>query len=283
MFPIDPQLTRYGSCLVDAYVARVGYRGDTSPTLQTLCSMHALHSAAIPFENIDVLLKKRISLDLPALFKKIVEGKRGGYCFEQNLLFGAVLQSLGMQVTAIGARPLWNVPAGPNSPRTHMLLCVRFLDDTYIADVGYGRLTLSQPLRLELGAEQQTSHGTYRVIPADSEFQLQALLEATWTSLYQFSLAEQLLSDLEVANWYTSTHPNSIFTNKLVVSRIVGERRYALLDKRLSIYLGQLLTDRRSFITADTLRLALCDCFGIDPSVAASVAGLVKPAATQER
>ena len=87
-----------------AYLARVGYKGQLEPTLETLKALQFAHVSAIPFENLDIVLGKTISLDLPHLEAKLVKARRGGYCFEQNALFAAVLESLGFEVVRLAAR-----------------------------------------------------------------------------------------------------------------------------------------------------------------------------------
>jgi N-hydroxyarylamine O-acetyltransferase len=148
---------------LESYFARIGYSGAKSATLQTLSELHALHPAAIAFENLDVLLKRPIALAPEAIAAKIVRGGRGGYCYEQNTLFLTALRALGFSAIAIGARGLWNAADALTSARPHMLLLVRLAEGRFLADVGYGRLTLNEPLRLEPDAEQSTTHG---VLPA---------------------------------------------------------------------------------------------------------------------
>src|SRR5262245_7642218 len=93
---------------LDAYCERIGYTGPRTPTLATLSAIHALHPRAIAFENLDPLLRRSVKLDAAALEAKLVEGGRGGWCFEQNGLFKLVLEALGFRVTGLGGRVLWN-------------------------------------------------------------------------------------------------------------------------------------------------------------------------------
>src|SRR5688572_5787925 len=95
---------------LDAYFERIGHRGPRPATLDTLAAIHALHPAAIPFENLDPFLGRPVRLDLPSLERKLVDERRGGYCFEHNLLLAAVLRRLGFAVTGLAARVLWNQP-----------------------------------------------------------------------------------------------------------------------------------------------------------------------------
>src|SRR5262245_46685487 len=133
---------------LDAYLRRIGYRGPRAASPEALAALHEAHVAAVPFENLDILLGRTISLDLDALEAKIVSGRRGGYCFEQNTLFRAVLERLGFRVTSLAAR----VRGGDVlRPRTHMLLRVDLDEGPWLADVGFGGDGLVHPLPLAAG------------------------------------------------------------------------------------------------------------------------------------
>ena len=107
---------------IDAYFHRIGHAGSREPTLDTLRAIHLRHALSIPFENLDPLLRRPVRLDLPSVGQKLVHSRRGGYCFEQNLLLSHVLQRLGFRVVNLAARVMWNAPEGALRPRTHMLL-----------------------------------------------------------------------------------------------------------------------------------------------------------------
>ena len=247
--------------MIDAYFARIGFTGPREPSLATLKALHRLHPSAIAFENIDVLMRQPISLAPQAIAEKLVTGGRGGYCYEQNTLLLAVLRTLGFQATSVGARILWNAPAGTTPARVHMLLLVDLPEGRYLSDVGFGRLTLGEPLRLAPDVAQPSPQGTYRLVRCGDEFQLQAALNSEWIAIYQLSLQEQLPADWDVVHWHTSTHPSSIFTRSLMVSRSADAARYALLDRRLRIYDRSGLADQRVLATADELRTTLQDDF----------------------
>ena len=176
---------------LDSYFARVGYSGPKIATLSTLQELHALHPTAIVFENLDVLLKRPIQLNVEALEQKLIHHRRGGYCYEQNTLFQAALETIGFYVSSVGARVQWRYPKGSVRPLSHMVLRIRLPDADYIADVGFGLLTLTAPLRLEAGIEQSTPHGAYRLVPAGDEILLEAKTSDGWEAVYQISLHEQ--------------------------------------------------------------------------------------------
>jgi N-hydroxyarylamine O-acetyltransferase len=249
--------------LLESYFARIGYSGPASATLETLTALHLLHPAAIAFENLDTLMGRPVSLQPGAVAAKLLTAGRGGYCYEHNTLFLAVLRALGMSARSVAARVQWGLPAGGMMPRIHMLLCVRLPEGDYLADVGFGRLTLNTPLRLEPHVEQPTTHGLYRLLPRGGEFEMQALLDGTWRELYQLSLQEQIAVDWDVANWYTATHPDSIFTKSLMVTRSAGDARYALLDDRFRIYRADGVVEQRMMATPGELAALLQNEFAI--------------------
>jgi N-hydroxyarylamine O-acetyltransferase len=191
----------------------------------------------------------------------MVEEGRGGYCFEQNQLFKQALLVLGFQVKGLAARVLWNVPAGVTTARAHMLLLVHLEDNDYIADVGFGGLTLTTPLRLYELAEQQTTHETFRVLPLDEEYVLQAKVQGTWKPLYRFGLQEQFTADYEVSNWFTSTHPRSPFVNGLMLAKTTADARYALRNYELSIHHVSGKTEKQVLTSPAQLKTVLEEVF----------------------
>ena len=126
---------------LDAYLRRIAYEGPREPSLGTLRAIVAAHSAAIPFENIDVLLKHGVRLDVATLHNKLVQRRRGGYCFEQNTLLAAALRALGFSLVTLAAPVVRGTPEGSATARAHMLLQVDLPEGPFIADVGYGNLT----------------------------------------------------------------------------------------------------------------------------------------------
>lgn len=248
---------------IDAYCARIGYSGAHEPSLAVLQALVAAHTAAIPFENLDVLLKRPIRLDRPSLYAKLVRERRGGYCFEHNLLLLDVLSRFGFRAVGLAARVQWGRAPGTIGSRTHMLLRVDLSDGPYLADVGFGGLTPTAPLALALGPEQATPHETFRLVAADGEFDLEARLGGNWASLYRFSLQPQLPVDYEVSNWFTSTHPASLFVNHLIASRATAGRRYALFNTRYTVRSHDGDSERKALPDAAALGSILDRNFGI--------------------
>lgn len=252
---------------LDAYCRRIGYAGDRSPTLATLRALQELHPRAIAFENLNPLLGWPVRLDAASLEDKLVKARRGGYCFEQNLLFRHALEALGYSVTGLAARVLWNQPEGAITARSHMLLRVEIDGASYLSDVGFGGQTPTGPLRLALDVEQQTPHEPFRLVPsgsAGSELRLEAWVQGSWRALYRFSLEEQFLVDYEVSNYFLSTSPTSHFKTRLFVARTLEDGRAGLFGDQLSTHRLGGASERRALTGVAEVREVLEAVFGID-------------------
>jgi N-hydroxyarylamine O-acetyltransferase len=276
---------------LDAYLERIGYAGARNATLDTLTAIHALHPAAIPFENLNPLMGWPVALDIDSLQAKLVANGRGGWCFEHNILFRYALEAMGFSVTSLAARVLWNaVPGSPIGPRSHMLLLVHLAGADYVADVGFGGNVLTAPLRLEPHTTQTTPHESHRLLPLENGFVLQALLNSAkaadarpetgkepanssqgagetaavlrgfrnceWKSFYRFTLEPQFPADYEVSNWYLCNHPGSFFRQTLLSARVTPEARYALRDNALAIHRKN-ETEKRTLASAAAIRTCL--------------------------
>jgi N-hydroxyarylamine O-acetyltransferase len=237
---------------LDAYFARIGYSGPRTATLETLRAIHALHPAAIAFENLDPLLGVRVLLDPESVERKLVRAGRGGYCFEQNGLFALALTALGFKVTGLAARVYVKTEPG-RIRRSHMVLKVDLPEGPYIADVGFGAWALSGPLKLLDTSEQDTPHGPARVMPVGEYFDVQTVVDGEWTILYRFMLEEQTPADYEVSNWYCSTHPNSGFTTQIMIALLPAGRRLGMLNHRFSVHHSDGRTERRELKSAQEI------------------------------
>lgn len=242
---------------LSAYFERIGYTGGPAATLETLRQIHFLHPQAIPFENLNPFLRLPVQLDLASLQQKLVFEGRGGYCYEQNLYLSHVLTALGFTVKGLSARVLWNVPEGVTNPRTHMLLQVMVDGMPYLADVGFGGLTMTSPLQLIPDLEQPTSHETLRLRRSGDEFLLEALVREEWKPLYQFGLDGHLQPDYEVASWYLSNNPTSRFVNDVLAARTTPACRYTLRTNELAIHYPDRETERTVLTQATDLMNAL--------------------------
>ena len=200
-----------------AYLRRLGLDARPPATSAGLADLHRAHAGTIPFENLDILLGRPIRLDVGSLVAKLVDARRGGYCFEQNTLFSAALEDLGFAVTPLAAR----VRLGDrrDSARTHMCLAVRADGRDWLSDVGFGGGGLWEPLPLEPGGEVRQGGWRFRLVDDGRERVLQSAGPQGWRDLYAFTLEPQLPIDYVVANHYTSTHSDSTFTKIPVVQR----------------------------------------------------------------
>lgn len=244
-----------------SYFARIGYAGQSKPSLTVLRALCSLHPIAIPFENLDVIRGLGVRLDLPSIERKLVNDRRGGYCFEQNRLFAAALEALGFRVTSLAARVRWQVPADVHMPLTHMVLRVDLEDVPWLADVGFGGLTPTAPLRLDISEPQSTPHETFRIDRSGDRYMLQAQLANEWSDVYRFTLEPQHPIDYEVANWYTSTHPTSRFVQNLIVARAGKDgERVSLMNRELAIRRGS-TTEKLAVDTPDELVRVLAGQF----------------------
>lgn len=221
---------------LDAYFDRIGYAGSRRPSVALLHAVTRAHTTAIPFENLDVLLGRRIALDAASLVRKLVVARRGGYCFEQNGLLLAVLSELGFRVTALGARVRIDRPRSFIPPRTHVFVRVELDGESWLTDVGVGALSLTQALRLDTSDAQETPHETRRIVREEGKLFHQVKLGAEWSDVCEFTLEEMPPIDRELGNWFTSAHPDSHFKNRLIVAR-AAERggRVTLLNDELKV------------------------------------------------
>jgi N-hydroxyarylamine O-acetyltransferase len=200
---------------------------------------------------------------------KLVDSRRGGYCFEQNTLFKAALDALGFKVTGLGGRVRWmSPPDSPPGPREHMMLAVDLPEGRYLADVGFGACVLDSPLQFKAGVEQRTAMGTYRLSEADGVFSLTAKQPGGWRAMYVFNLEPQIPSDYQLGNWYTSTNPSVPFRNVLIMERLSADRRYKLINRRFAIEArdGE-VAEERELGSAEELRQVLDESFGVTPPV----------------
>jgi N-hydroxyarylamine O-acetyltransferase len=201
---------------LDAYLTRIGL--GSLPEPPGLAEVHRAHVAAIPFENLDPRRGVPVSLEPADLEDKLVRRRRGGYCFEQNLLLKAALDARGAEVDLFLARVRLGRPAGTPRPRTHLVLRVRADGRDWHADVGFGRGTLLEPIPFGTGGPYEQSGWRYRVIQDGPELVLQTGQDAGWVDLYGFVPEPVPFIDVETSNWFTCTHPRSPFVTGLIVA-----------------------------------------------------------------
>ena len=245
------------------YFERIAHAGEARPDEATLRAIVARHAAAIPFENLAAFLGEPVPLELPALEGKLLTPGRGGWCFEHNLLLAGALESIGFEVRRLAARVRWNVPPQVATARSHMLLLVTIAGERWIADVGFGGLTLTAPLRLEPGVEQATPHEPHRLLLDHERYTLQAKAGGEWQAMYVFDLQRQEMADYQVSNWYLANHPDSQFVKGLICARAAPDKRHALRNTRYAVHYPDGRTQRRFIGTVEELKALLRSEFEI--------------------
>ena len=243
---------------LDAYLKRINYSGSIAPTIETLEMVHRLHPAAIAFENLDPLMERPVRLQLSDIEQKLVVERRGGYCFEHNLLFKAVLESMDFKVTPIAAGVLWGHEEGFVPELNHMGLIVDLGGVPYLADVGFGGQVATGPLRLRADLEQPTPNERYRLTGGHPKWRLDSEIGGEWKPLFEFTTAAQTLDHFIAMNDGTM----AMFRDVLMAARVDGNKRYALYNARLRTHEnGE--TTTRMLTNLLEIRDVLTNVFGI--------------------
>jgi len=248
----------------DAWLTRIGYSGPRAPTLETLQALIARHSTGIAYESIDVLLDRAPKLDLASLQDKMIFGGRGGYCFEQNMLFRGGLRSLGYKLTSLQARVVRGLAIDAPRPMLHMVLRVDLPEGPYIADVGFGNLAPTAALKLVPSIEQDTPHEVMRFVAIGDELTLQSKLGDRWEHIYRVVSLPRVDAEYEIANWFTGTHPESPYRNNMIAARPGPNRtRLTLFNARFNVRHVSGQVERRMLANEDEFRSVLADQFGL--------------------
>jgi N-hydroxyarylamine O-acetyltransferase len=251
---------------LDAYRRRIGFDDALAPTLATLARLIERHAATIAFENVEVLAGRVPDLGLEALERKMVRSPRGGYCYEQNTLFHAVLRTIGFDVAALEARVRHGVPADVVTGRTHMALQVRIDGVDYLADVGFGGLAPTTPVRLDDPTPTADRVGAYRIVATDDDRLLQLVHGGESTDCYRIVASRPEHRDHELGNWFVATNPGSMLGRNLLAGIATPAGRLTLFNRKLTLRTRSgteetMLHSRADFarVLADDFRLALAD------------------------
>lgn len=204
-----------------AYLQRIGHSGAVAPDLQSLRRLQAAHLRTVPFENLSIHLNEPIALDDEALFDKIVRRRRGGFCYELNGAFAALLTKLGFRVTLRAGRVFGGGRYGP--PLDHLALQVD-LAEPWLVDVGFGRFSL-QPLRMSTDGPQSDTYGEFRIEGLDVSMDGQPQ--------YRLDPLSYDLVDFVPMCWWQQTSPDSHFTKSLACSLPTADGRITLSGDRL--------------------------------------------------
>jgi N-hydroxyarylamine O-acetyltransferase len=222
---------------VSAYLERVGYSGPAAPTLETLRGVHRAHMLAVPFENLDIWRKRKIVLDPERFVHKVVEEKRGGFCYELNGAFAALLQAIGFQVTLLSARVARD-DGSYGQEFDHLTLRVD-LDEPWLADVGFGDSFL-EPLQLKVGLDQKQGVRKFSIIKFDGALLLARKYGWFRKPEYSFTLTPRKLEEFAGMCHYHQTSSNSPFTQKRLCTRATPGGRITLTDTRLIVTRGSI-------------------------------------------
>jgi N-hydroxyarylamine O-acetyltransferase len=248
----------------DAWLDRIRYRGARTPVLETLRGVVAAHSSAISYESIDVLLDRPPKLDLDSLQRKMIARERGGYCFEQNMLFRGGLRSLGFDVTSLQARVVRGLAIDAPRPMLHMVLQVNLPEGPFLADVGFGNLAPTAPLVLSPDLEQDTPHEIMRFIRMGDELTLQSRLGDRWEHIYRIVPLPRVDAEYEICNWFTASHPDSPYRSNLIAARPgPGRTRITLFNARLNVRHATGEVERRTLNDKAEYRDVLAKTFGL--------------------
>lgn len=263
---------------LDVYLARIGIGGeqlDAGPDL--LAKLQFAQARTIPFENMDPLTGKVPDLTPSTLWRKLIEERRGGYCFEVNALFGTALSALGFQAMPIMARVRNGAPRG--GPRSHMAFIVTMAEQTYLADCGFGGGAPLTPVRLDEPDAQTIFGETYRVRrdQQTGEEVLERRTSEGWYGLYGFERSPAFLPDFEAANFVCARWEQAPFSDNLMMARVTDEGRNTLFNRSLKIDRQGALETRR-IETASAFEEAMTDLFKLpdQPSLFRSVWDRIK-------
>lgn len=250
--------------MLSAYLAKIGFQGNTSPDLTTLFALHQHQHSSIPFENLDIVNGHTVELDEDKIFNKLVYSNRGGYCFELNSLMYRVLKTLQFNVEKkLGRVHLSENPSG----RGHLVNIVTFNQQQWLVDTGFGSNTPRATLPIKYDQELKVDKQTFRFIE-DASFgiMLQCKVQEQWINQYSLDMSYVCHGDIEYANHYASTHSNSRFTTQVVVVARTNYGNNILLNNRLK--LAQADADKETFINdVASFHQILQQHFGIDNPV----------------
>lgn len=257
-----------------SYLARIGLDRPVAPDLDTLQRIAAAHPSSIPFEGLDAFTGRVPDLTAQALTAKLVDGGRGGWCYEHNGLLRRALDALGYRTTGLSARVRWGAaPDDPPTARTHMALKVDLDDGPYLIDAGFGGMVPTGVLRLEHGTEQKTPLEPYRLLagPAAADgaavpWTVQALVGDSWRDLYVLETTPTPQVDYEMADHYLATHPGSLFRLNLIAARPGSDRRTNLGNRTLAVHHFGGPSEQTDLGSPSAVRDALEERLGIDTS-----------------
>ncbi|AWV04967.1 arylamine N-acetyltransferase [Burkholderia sp. JP2-270] len=202
--------------ILQHYFERIGFEQPAVADIATISAMMRKQLFTVPFENLDVLARKGVSLAPEDIVEKILHRKRGGYCYEVNGVFAMALQALGVPYQFVAARPMF-YPV--KRPKTHMAIVLTLNGEQWLCDLGFGSYGIRAPMRLDvLDVEVNQDCDTFMLSKtSDREYLLKARVDGQWANQYAFDLSPQEWIDFAPANYLNSTHPDAIFVQKMLI------------------------------------------------------------------
>ncbi len=221
---------------LDDYLKRIGFEGQAQVNLATLTALMRGHLFTIPFENIDVQQHRFVSLKPEDIVNKIVYSNRGGYCYEVNGLFSMALTAIGFNYQFCGARPMFYPTL---RPKTHVVLAVEIANEKFICDLGFGSFGIRAPIPLQqINQTIKQDYDQFELSKLDKDtFLVKAKVENEWKNQFCFDLYPMEWIDMTLPNYFNSTHPDTIFVQKLLVVKHNPDGRSILLDNQLKRYM----------------------------------------------
>lgn len=227
---------------LQAYCQRIQFQGTPSADIASLSTLMQQQLQQVPFENLDVQAGKVVSLQAEDIVSKIIQRQRGGYCYEVNGLFAMLLEALGVTYYFVAARPMFYPQ---ERPRTHMALIVTLAGQQWLFDLGFGSYGIREPMRLDqLDSSISQSNDRFMLSKLGEEYILKAWVDGEWVTQYGFYLQPQRWIDFLPANWMNSTHPDVIFTQKLLVVRFTATGRDILFGNTFKQINNQQVSQR---------------------------------------
>ncbi len=246
---------------IKAYLERINYDGSVAPSAELLRDLQIAHLLTVPFENLSIHAKQPIVLDDDALFEKIVRRRRGGFCYEANGLFAALLRELGFDVTMLSAG-VAHAEGGFGPDFDHMALMVT-LHERYLLDVGFGD-SFREPLLIDESGEQIQGRRSYKIIPDGAHLILMRRDGGgEWNAQYRFTLLPHEYVDYVEMCRYHQTSPQSHFTRTRVCSRATPNGRMTLSEMRFINTSGSGERQERTLVGEDEYAEMLLEHFGI--------------------
>lgn len=274
----DTELTEQSAAYdLGAYLDRIGFKGERRADLATLRGVHLAHALSLPFENLDPVRGTAPSLAPADLMAKMIHGRRGGYCYEHNILLRLALEAFGFRVTQLAGRVVVGAGTPESRPRTHAMLRVEVAGEPlpYLADVGFGAPgALLLPVPLVTGTEFEGAGRRHRLVrlPHDGPLELWELQfhgprgggGRAWAGQYAFTQEPFAAPDLEVFNWFVGTHPRSPFTRRPYLQRTTADRHLALDGARFTETLADGTVTERTLAEEAQARRVVEEEFGIE-------------------